>query len=142
MPTAASHPPVPDCGPASAAKPRALVVQDPNHQRRVTALAVLQDLGFCVREAGRGVEAVSLVRHWEPQLILLDIQLRDASGREVESWLRAQASLREVPIVLLGGGSAVESGHTIALAAPFSSQSLARSITRAMGRLADRSEES
>lgn len=119
-------------------QPRALVVQDPHHGR-LAARAVLQDLGFCVREAGRGVEAVSLVQSWHPQIILLDAQLRDASGLEVEGWLRAQPMLRDVPIVLMGHSAATgrpldRNSRTIPLDQPLSSARLKQSIAAVLNR--------
>jgi len=61
----------------------------------------LEDLGLAVREAARGVEAVTLARNWEPDIVLLDTQLQDAPGREVAAWLRSHPAMRSTPIVLL-----------------------------------------
>lgn len=62
----------------------------------------LEDLKLAVREASRGVEAVTVARSWNPHIVFLDIQLQDAPGREVASWLRSHPAMRSTPIVLLG----------------------------------------
>lgn len=88
-------------GAGTAEVARVLVVR--NSAVSLPSLTVaLEDLGLAVREASRGVEAVTMARSWEPDIVLLDTQLQDASGREVATWLRSHPAMRTTPIVLLG----------------------------------------
>jgi CheY-like chemotaxis protein len=47
-----------------------------------------------------GIAAVVAAREELPDLILLDIQLRDVPGHEAIKWLRSIAALRSTPIVV------------------------------------------
>lgn len=80
---------------------RALVVRNSAGSLHSLTQA-LEDLRLAVREASRGVEAVTVARSWNPHIVFLDIQLQDAPGREVASWLRSHPAMRTTPIVLLG----------------------------------------
>ena len=61
--------------------------------------AVLRYEGFEVATASTGNEAVNLARSMRPDLILLDIQLPDLGGFEVQARLAAERS--RVPIIFL-----------------------------------------
>ena len=52
-----------------------------------------------------GIGAVIAVRERTPQLILMDLQLRDVPGREAVSWLRSNRNIQATPIVILAGAS-------------------------------------
>ena len=66
--------------------------------------------GWLCRRVGRdsGVGAVMAVRERLPQLILIDLRLRDVSGREAIGWLRSNPALQLTPIIVLVGGSEEE----------------------------------
>ena len=61
----------------------------------------LESAGFAVHAVDTGIAAVVAAREELPDLILLDIQLRDVPGREAIKWLRSIAALRSTPIVVL-----------------------------------------
>jgi CheY-like chemotaxis protein len=50
---------------------------------------LLRPLGFSVYAASSGVEGIDLARRCQPDLVLLDIQMRGLSGWEVAAQLRA-----------------------------------------------------
>ncbi|MEV8315074.1 response regulator transcription factor [Streptomyces sp. NPDC059900] len=86
---------------------RLLVVDDEPAILDVLATS-LRFLGYEVREAATGAEALAAVRRQAPHLILLDVMLPDVDGFEVVRRLRQGGS--EVPVIFL---TARESGQDI-----------------------------
>ena len=80
---------------------RALIVEsDPASVR--LCQDTLERLGFATECVSGGVDAVVAARGRVPHLIVMDSQLSDAPASETIAWLRANPSLRSVPIVVLG----------------------------------------
>lgn len=75
------------------------IEDDPSSQRLVQR--TLQFADYYVVVASRGIEGIDLAREAQPDLILMDINLPDLSGREVTTRLRALPGFDEVPIVAL-----------------------------------------
>ncbi|MBL6080666.1 response regulator [Belnapia sp. T18] len=65
------------------------------------ALPVVEDGDAAVAYLSGQGEYADRNRHPMPTLILLDIKLPRRSGLEVLEWLRAQAGLRRIPVVML-----------------------------------------
>ena len=66
----------------------------------------LRFVGFDVRTAGSGLEALTAVREWRPDLLVLDVMMPDVDGFEVTRRLRADG--RETPVLFLTARDAVE----------------------------------
>lgn len=79
---------------------RALVVETDPETRRVLR-DVLEQIGFVVDVVESGVDAVSTARTALPELILLDLQLRDVPGAEALRWLRANPALKLAPVIAI-----------------------------------------
>jgi DNA-binding response OmpR family regulator len=62
---------------------------------------VLEKSGFVVDVVDSGIAAVIAARQARPDLILVDLQLRDVPGREAIGWLRSNPALRSTPIIVL-----------------------------------------
>ena len=70
-------------------KDRVLVVDD--HRDTLEIISVLLDvLGYETRTTTRGREAVQAARDYDPDLILVDINLPDITGYEVVEAIRAE----------------------------------------------------
>jgi len=54
-----------------------------------------------VIEAGDGVEATSLVKQYQPDLVLLDYMMPDKNGMEVCREIREDARLSHIPVIML-----------------------------------------
>jgi DNA-binding response OmpR family regulator len=61
---------------------------------------MLSKLGFVVEKANDGVEAVDKVKHFYPDLILLDNIMPRMSGWEVTKTLKNDPKYRDIPIVM------------------------------------------
>lgn len=81
-------------------KRRLLVVDDEQDVREMLAL-VLGRRGFGVQTAADGMEALVLAQSAPPDLILLDVMMRDMDGWEVLKLLQLEEVTRRVPVVIL-----------------------------------------
>src|SRR5512140_3177940 len=62
---------------------------------------ILSYSGYRVVVAGRGLEGIDAAQREIPDLILVDINLPDMSGREVTTRLRSDERFKGTPIVAL-----------------------------------------
>jgi DNA-binding response OmpR family regulator/nitrogen-specific signal transduction histidine kinase len=86
---------------AESAPPRALVVDD-DARVRPFLCAALEAAGFRVTATASGEEALRLAAA-RPDLIVLDVELPDLSGREVCRRLKASPEAATVPVLMLSG---------------------------------------
>ncbi|CAN5297698.1 response regulator transcription factor [soil metagenome] len=61
----------------------------------------LKKEGFKVLKAENGVEAIKTAKHFNPDLVLLDIMMPKMDGLEVCRNMRSDAELRHIPIIFL-----------------------------------------
>jgi putative two-component system response regulator len=85
-------------------RPKVLVVDDMAANRDLLQ-GHLDDLGYEVREARDGIEALDAVAAEEPDLILLDIDMPRLDGIAVCEQLKAHPIRRLIPIVILTASS-------------------------------------
>ncbi len=113
---------------------RVLVVEDQEDNRRI-----LRDLltsgGYEVLEAVTGEEGVALAEAQRPDLILMDIQLPGLDGYEATRRIKANPTLRQIPIIAvtsyaLSGddAKALEAGCDAYITKPFSPRELLAKI--------------
>ena len=115
---------------ASATRPNVLVVDDVPANRELLQ-GHLDDLGYNVREARDGVEALEAVDALEPDLILLDIDMPRLDGIAVCERLKAHPTRRLIPIVILTASNdrntrlrGIAAGADDYLSKPFDSKEL------------------
>src|SRR5258708_27213140 len=75
------------------------IEDDPGSQTLVQR--ALSFAGYHVLVASRGIEGLDMASKTRPDLILMDINLPDLSGREVTTRLRTDPRFHTVPIVAL-----------------------------------------
>lgn len=80
--------------------PRILVVEDEADIRQVLTYN-LGLAGYEVLVAERGEAAMAMAKEARPDLVLLDLMLPDLSGLEVCRNLKADPSLRDIPVIML-----------------------------------------
>ena len=115
---------------------RVLVVDDdPNVVEMLQDLLV--DVGYLVKHALDGTEALRLVPVFEPDVVLLDLQLPGISGIEVLDRLRRDHPT--VPVIIVTGNDDVEvarrtlrGGAFDYLSKPFTVEVLARVVAAAI----------
>lgn len=79
-------------------KKKVLIVED-NDLNQKLVLDLLQARGYETIATGDGLQAIEIARREKPDLIIMDIQLPNASGLEVTRWIKQDASLAHIPII-------------------------------------------
>jgi len=128
------------------------LVHYPKHLRRKTSVLVvddekrirdflrhhLQEEGFTVYEAENGSNALELAKDRRPNLILLDAVMPGMDGYEVLETLKADESIRDLPVIVLSGSedsrAATALGATSYLVKPVERKTLIRAVEEALGR--------
>jgi putative two-component system response regulator len=85
---------------APVARSIVLVVDDVPTNRELLE-AHLVELGYEVRQAADGLEALALIAHEEPDLVLLDVDMPRLDGFEVCRRLKASSRTRLIPVVIV-----------------------------------------
>lgn len=91
---------------------RILIVED-NLANRQLMVELLTSVGFEVREATNGHEAINLWKSWSPHLIWMDMRMPVIDGFEATKQIKTAASL--APVVIALTGSAFEEDRITAL---------------------------
>ncbi|MEG5053769.1 MULTISPECIES: PAS domain S-box protein [unclassified Microcoleus] len=79
---------------------RILIVEDLEENRRLL-VEILTSVGFEVREAKHGVEALSLWESWRPHLILMDLRMPIVDGYTATKYIRERPQSQETVIIAL-----------------------------------------
>src|SRR5574337_308389 len=117
---------------------QALVVEADSGTREICR-AALECLGFSVNAVDSGVAAVTSARETKPDLVLFDLQLRDARGPDLLNWLRANPALHDVPMIAISVFSQDDGAHSIegqvagVVKKPVSRNALKTTVRHALG---------
>ena len=79
---------------------RVLVVED-RKENRDLLIKLLQTVGFDVREAVNGMEAVEIFEQWQPDFIWMDIRMPVMDGLEATQIIKASEAGRKTKVVAL-----------------------------------------
>ena len=116
-----------------------LIVEDDDATREMLATA-LKMTGYRVRSASDGLAGLRLLEAYEPDVVVLDLNLPIASGFEVLTELRAVAKTRLTPVIAISGmdaslKAARENGDFVmTIPKPFEPEAIVRAVERAMRR--------
>jgi CheY-like chemotaxis protein len=80
---------------------RLLLVDDEEPFTRLVKLNLEQTGRYTVRIENDGAKALATAREFAPDLILLDVIMPDADGGEIAALIKADAALKDVPIIFL-----------------------------------------
>jgi len=98
----------------------------------------LEETGFRVAVAGRGVKVLEMARRQRPDLIVLDVLLPDMDGRAVLEALKSDPSTADIPVIMLtvlaDDGTAFELGAADFLTKPIEAEKLMESVRTALSR--------
>jgi two-component system, cell cycle response regulator DivK len=90
---------------ATAARPKVLVIEDNDLIMKIYR-AIFQQLACRVTPARTIAEALALLTHEQPDLIVVDLWLPDGSGIDATRAIRAQADLKDTPLIVVTTGAA------------------------------------
>jgi two-component system response regulator MprA len=113
---------------------RPLVVDD-DALIRYALETLLFEEGFEVRTAQDGMEALTLLHGWRPDVILLDLMMPQMDGWTFRAHQLAHPDVAKVPIVVLSGAHeskarAHELGAAAALSKPFELDDVVATVRR------------
>lgn len=91
---------------------RILIAED-KPENRSLLVELLAPVGFEVREASDGIEAISLTQSWSPHLIWMDMRMPVMDGFEATKQIKSAG--KKAPIIIAITGSAFEEDRIAAL---------------------------
>ena len=113
-----------------------LVVEDSFTNLKLVE-ALLKRQGFNVLAASNAQEALAILKHAHPELILLDLQLPDMDGLQLARLLKKDADTKNIKIIALTASSqpkdkesARESGCDEYITKPFDTRELLEAISK------------
>lgn len=92
---------------------RILIAEDRPENRQIL-IELLTPIGFDVRAATNGEEAIAVWRSWKPHLIWMDIRMPVMNGYEATEQIKAAAGNRP-PVIIALTGSVFEEDRAVAL---------------------------
>jgi CheY-like chemotaxis protein len=93
---------------------RQVLVVDDDRMLREVLIGALEDEGYTVRAARNGREALALLEHWQPDVILLDLMMPIMNGWEFRSEQLRDPKLSSIPVVIMtADGSASEKARSL-----------------------------
>ncbi|MES2180090.1 MAG: response regulator [Gemmatimonadota bacterium] len=93
--------PSPAWSPDVSSRPsRVLIVDDERHNRQLLEV-MLRPEGFFIEVATSGEEALAMVAHEPPDLILLDIMMPGMDGYQVATAIKSNPITRNIPVIIV-----------------------------------------
>lgn len=112
----------------------ALIVDDSLSARRSLAEFV-QDIGYDIRMARDGIEALEVIETKKPDIILVDLEMPRMNGLELTSHIRSKTETQDIPVIMITSRStekhremADTAGVNAYLTKPFSEDELLENI--------------
>lgn len=112
----------------------ALIVDDSLSARRSLAEFV-KDIGYDVRMARDGIEALEVIESKKPDIILVDLEMPRMNGLELTSHIRSKSDTKDIPVIMITSRStekhremADAAGVNNYLTKPFSEDELLENI--------------
>ncbi|MEM9091323.1 MAG: ATP-binding protein [Cyanobacteria bacterium P01_F01_bin.53] len=118
---------------------RILIVEDRLENRKLM-VNLLEPIGFEVKEAVNGQEAIALWESWDPQLIWMDMRMPVMNGYEAAKWIKSQTKGKETVIIALTASAFKEEKAMILsvgcddfVAKPFKADVIFQTMTKHLG---------
>ncbi len=112
----------------------ALIVDDSLSARRSLA-EFIKDIGYDIRMARDGIEAIESIETQKPDIILVDLEMPRMNGLEFTSHIRSKVETRDIPVIMITSRStekhremADSAGVNAYLTKPFSEDELLENI--------------
>ena len=83
--------------------PLAALVVDDSMLIRHTVCRFLEERGFAVESATNGLEALEVLSHVRPDVIITDMQMPRMDGSELITTIKSKPDTAKIPIVILAG---------------------------------------
>jgi PAS domain S-box-containing protein len=117
-----------------------LLVADDNSDNRLLLVKVLTNVGFQVREAEDGQQAINIFSDWQPHLIWMDMQMPVLDGYQATTAIRHLPGGKEVKIIAVTASAFTEQqvnminvGCDAVIRKPFQTQEIFAALTKYLG---------
>jgi len=87
------------------ATPCKVLVVDDNENHRLLLLKYFQDLGFTVEEAANGLAGMEIAQEFEPDVILIDLEMPIMDGKEMIEAIRQNTQLQNKTVFMVSANS-------------------------------------
>jgi DNA-binding response OmpR family regulator len=116
---------------------RVIVLDDQQYLRDIIA-AIVEEAGYPALAVGTPEEALERLHALHPDLLILDLSLPGISGIDFLTQLRASATFRTMPVIVVSGdparlGTVKDRPNVATLMKPFDVSALVAEIERALG---------
>jgi chemosensory pili system protein ChpA (sensor histidine kinase/response regulator) len=118
---------------------RRILVVDDSLSVRKGLIQLLQDAAFEVKGAGDGMDAIRVLKSFEPHLVCTDLEMPNMNGMELAQHLRLEPATRNLPIIMITSRStekhreqAMRAGVNIYLTKPYTDTELLRHVRNAL----------
>jgi two-component system, chemotaxis family, chemotaxis protein CheY len=108
-----------------------LIVDDSQVMRQMIMACLRGEQGLSFTQAASGLEAIEKLSLGQFALVVLDLNMPDINGFEVIEFIRAQDTLRELPILIVttrgdetSRARALDSGASAFMTKPFSPEDI------------------
>lgn len=81
------------------AMPKKILIVEDNELNMKLFSDLLSAHGYETRQTREGLKAIDIAKKYQPDLILMDIQLPEVSGLEVTKWIKDDKNLTDIPVV-------------------------------------------
>lgn len=79
--------------------PKKVLIVEDNELNLKLFNDLLHSHGYETKQTREGLKAIELAKTYQPDLILMDIQLPGVSGLEVTKWIKDDRVTKDIPIV-------------------------------------------
>jgi chemosensory pili system protein ChpA (sensor histidine kinase/response regulator) len=118
---------------------RRILVVDDSLSVRKGLMQLLQDAAYEVKGAGDGMEAIRVMKNFEPHLICTDMEMPNMNGMELAQHLRLDEATRRLPIIMITSRStekhreqAMRAGVNYYLTKPYTDTDLLKHVRSAL----------
>jgi signal transduction histidine kinase len=118
-----------------ATRPRRILVVDDDDDLRRALKEELQEQGYDAQEANNGKVALEVLRRWQPDAIVLDLNMPTLDGWEFRVQQRLNPRLAVIPVVVMSGDESPKAraiGAEAFIRKPFSVERLLAAIDRSV----------
>lgn len=114
--------------------PKAVVVDDSLTARK-SLVQFMEDSGFQVRSARDGVEAIEIIKFYQPDIVITDLEMPEMNGIELTNHIRSTESISSLPVIMVTSRAlekhkeeAINSGINAYIIKPYSETQLMETI--------------
>lgn len=118
---------------------RRILVVDDSLSVRKGLIQLLQDAAYEVKGAGDGMDAIRVLKSFDPHLVCTDLEMPNMNGMELAQHLRLDPATQRLPIIMITSRStekhrqqAMRAGVNIYLTKPYTDTDLLRHVRSAL----------